>query len=482
MSSTVPKFYSNTKIENEEQKMSRMKVKELISSILEIPNTESWDIFDSIPDKDLYLVHYTDKADTNIYGHIRGTVVDIENKYIVCKSYAYAPIAVADELKIVNKVLTLQDQSGLVHQFPKDTLQIKRGYEGTLVRVFKHRNIIYFSTHKKINCSKSKWGNSITFFDMYKQLVNADPNDFFDKEERDSPVVQLFILVHPDVQHVSKYNFEEGGFSMYIGGRLVRDFNMKSKYEKYLNIEIFATNSEEIIDIADANDFLSYGFCQDCDLTLNEDKRLNPGEFVMIYNMGENGEPIDVLKVQSTGYNWRSFVRNNNSNICHQFYMLFNFLPRNLLNDKFPKIPYVPENYIRKLVDKKPLLMWPTTGKHEESLGVYRIWASVILSVPLSKQKLALELMKNYQEDKKKLKEYLQKLIYYEDLETKDISEDIKNLIFEAKNVKYFVDRPLEDQIIKYLSDKVDRVKGYILYKLIREMNCSIKRGKEVCE
>ncbi|HXS59470.1 MAG TPA: hypothetical protein VN703_01495, partial [Candidatus Sulfopaludibacter sp.] len=376
--------------ETEEQKLTRSKLKDVIASILEIPNTDSWDIFDSIPEKDLYLVHYTDKADLNIYGQIRGVVVDIENKHVVCRSYSYSPTAVSDNLEVKNNILTIEDNSGMIHQIEKENIQIKRGYEGTLIRFFKHRGTIYPSTHKKINCNRSKWGNSITFIEMYKELVNEDPQNLFDKNESDSPIVQLFILVHKDVQNVSKYDFSDGGFSIYLGGKLAREVEDEKKYEKYFNLNIFATNSEEIINIDEANEFLNSGFYPS--IKLNKDKRLNPGEFVMIYNV-KNGQVLSSIKVQSTGYNWRTFVRNNNPNICHQFYMLFNYLNPQALNDKFPAIPYVSEKHIENILKTKPIISWPTNNsKNEVSKGIYRFWASMILAVPLHKQVTAFRL------------------------------------------------------------------------------------------
>lgn len=462
-----------------ERELSRQKVKNEISAILDIPDTESWDIFDSKPDKNLYLVHYTDKADTKIYGQIRGIVVDINKKEIVCRSYGYAPISVEDKLEIKNNILTITDQAGNVHQIDENNLQIKRGYEGTLIRVFKHENVIYFSTHKKISCIKSKWGKSITFLEMYNELVQYDPENLFFKDEDSCPVVQLFILVHPDVQHVSKIDLSEGGFSIYLGGKFARNVENESKYSELLNIEIFSTNKEEIIDIDEANDFLASGFYPE--VKLKNDLRLNPGEFIMIYN-SVDGEIKDVIKVQSTGYNWRSFIRNNNANICHQFYKLFNYLSPKALDDKFPKIPYFSENYIAKILNKQPLITWPMNDKTEDSRGIYRIWASVLLSVPLNKQELAFNLMKNYQIDKRDLKEYVKSLLDFEDLDKKDISENIKSLINEIKNARYSVDEDIREQMNKEVIRKVDRTKGYNLYTMIRDMKCSKKMENEKCE
>lgn len=471
---------SDTKVQDE--MVTRMQIKDKVSTILNVPNVEDWDIIDAIPEANLYLVHYNERANLKVYGELRGIIVDTLNEHVVCRSYPHTPIAVMDEVKLVNDILTIQDETGTVYQIEKKNMQIKRGYEGTLIRIFKHNNQIYFSTRKKINCVHSKWGNSITFYDMYNELVDANPSDFFDKDDPSPPITHLFVLVHPDVQHVSKADLSDGGFSIYLGGKLVRDVDDEKKYQKYLNIDIFSTNKEEMIDIKEANNFLAYGF--HADVKLSSDKRLNPGEFIMIYNVVDNAV-VNTIKVHSSGYNWRTFVRNNNSNICHQFYKLFNYLrPSETLDQMFPLIPFVSENYISQLLDKHPLIMWPASQKGDVSRGVYRIWASMLLSVPLHKQSLAFNLMRDYQRDKLALKEYVQGMLDYEDIETKDISENLKAIVYQIRNAKYSLTENLYDQMVRYTVKRIDTMRGHNLYGLIRDMKCDQRKIKnnEVCE
>lgn len=456
--------------------LSRQNVKNQIAAILNIPNTESWEIFDSKKDQNLYLIHYTEKADLKIYGHLRGIVIDIESKEVVCRSYGHAPVAIADKLEVQNGIVTIEDQAGIIHQIPEGNIQIKKGFEGTLIRIFKHKNIIYFSTHKKISCIKSKWGNSITFMEMYTELVHINPEDFFFNDEPSCPIVQLFVLVHPDVQHVSKIDLSEGGFAIYLGGKLSREVPDESKYIPLLNIDIFSANKEEIISINEANEFLETGFYPG--VKLSKDLRLNPGEFIMVYN-SVDGEVRDIIKVQSTGYNWRSFVRNNNANICHQFYKLFNYLSPKALDDRFPKIPYFAENYIKKSLEKAPIIVWPSNQKAEDSRGIYRIWASLLLSVPLSKQVQVFNMMRDHQNDKKDLKDYIKSLLDYEDIDIKDISENIKNLVNDIRNTKYPLEQDIAEAMNIETNRRVDRMKGYNLYGLIRDMKCTFRMADE---
>lgn len=467
--------YNKTEF-SEEEELNRNMIKDTIASITGIPNTKNWEIIDQIPDKGLYMIHYTKTADLKLYGQLRGVVIDIINKQIVCRSYAHSPIAVYDELKLTDNELIIHDENGTIHTINKNNLRIKRGYEGVLIRIFKHDDVIYFSTHKKINAVKSRWGNGVTFIQMYNELVVLDPYDMFGPEPS-SPVVQLFILVHPDVQIVSKIDLIEGGFSIYLGGKLVREVEDEKKYEEYFNIDSLISEREESISLTEANKFLSHGHYPK--IKLEEDKRLNPGEFVIVQDI-QNKEINDMIVVHSTPYNWRSFVRNNDSNICLQFYNLFNFLGSKALNDRFPKINFYSENYIKNIIDKRPLIMWPSK-QTEEAKPLYRIWACLLLSMPLNKQDLAFNMLKNYQKDKKDLKDYLASLLDYEDIERKDISEDTKAFVLDIKKNNYSLNEDLHTSMIKEINFRVDRMKGLFLYRMIKNMKCSLD-NLEPCE
>jgi hypothetical protein len=460
---------------NQEELNSREKIKDTISTILDVPNTRSWEVIDQIPNEGLYMVHYTNTADLTQYGELRGIIVDINSKEIVCRSYAHSPIAVYSKLELNNNLLSIYDENGMIHEFNEKTMRIKRGYEGVMIRIFKHNNNIYFSTHRRINAINSKWGNSLTFKDMYKQLINIDPEEMFNPDEASSPVVQLFVLVHPDVQQVSKINLSKGGFPIYFGGKLVRDVPDENKYSKYFNLSQFSEDIEERITIPEANEFLTYGHYPE--VKLSSDERLNPGEFVVIQDVQE-GEVRDMVVIHSLAYNWRSFVRNNNSNLHLQFYKLFIFMGKNAVNDKFPMINYFPESYIEKILDNGPLIMWPVNNKNKiESNALYRIWASLLLAVPLDKQRVVFNLLKEYHEDKRELKNYLIKLLDYEDINSKDISEDTKQLIIDVKNTNHPLNEDYRKNLIKEINFRVDRMKGQSLYRMIKDMKCVTKES-----
>ena len=136
-------------------------IKEEISKILNIQNTNSWNIIDSIPSEDLYLVHYNDRANMEIYGGLRGVIVDIKEKKIVCRSNGNTISITCDNIVEDKDVIKIDN-----YILNKNNIKIMIGFEGTMLRIFKHRGTVYFSTHRKINCVNSKWGNSISFSNL----------------------------------------------------------------------------------------------------------------------------------------------------------------------------------------------------------------------------------------------------------------------------------------------------------------------------
>ena len=54
-----------------------------IAEFLEIPDASMISILDARPETGLYLITYSDKADVNVYGYLRGLVIDIYAKTYV---------------------------------------------------------------------------------------------------------------------------------------------------------------------------------------------------------------------------------------------------------------------------------------------------------------------------------------------------------------------------------------------------------------
>jgi len=108
---------------NNSIKMTEQEIKNKIADILNIENSTAWDVIDKDEDAGLYLVHHRPEADPIKYGHIRGIVVDINNKITICKSYKYTPTVISNELKLETPLeVEIMDTDGYIHKFDKSRL------------------------------------------------------------------------------------------------------------------------------------------------------------------------------------------------------------------------------------------------------------------------------------------------------------------------------------------------------------------------
>ena len=142
-----------------------------VSKILNLPNYENYQIIDSY--KQLVLVHYIKAADKNIYGHLKGVLIDLESETILANSFGYTSNITT------NKV----DLEGIY----------KMTYEGVVIRVVWHNYEMLRITHKKINSLTSKWNKSKPFLEIYDQ-IGPKPEDLFDVNLPNSQICYHFML------------------------------------------------------------------------------------------------------------------------------------------------------------------------------------------------------------------------------------------------------------------------------------------------
>jgi hypothetical protein len=422
-------------------------IKEDISRILGIENNHNWNIIDCIPSADLYLVHYNENSNMCIYGHLRGVIVDIHERRIVCKSHG-------NTISLTSDIINEDDDNLIINDVlvNKKDAKIMIGFEGTLLRIFKHRGVVYYSTHRKINCVNSKWGNSMTFYKMYETLNGPTPEQLFDNDDDTS--IKLFLIVHPDVQNVSKLNLGDG-FLIYLGTKSLDGSIINEEKE------IFDSFTNHIVDVNDANEHLVKGFQG---IVNKNDYRLSSGEFIVIYEM-ENDNLKNVIKVESHSYSWRSVIRDNNPNILHQFYKLLDHAYTRDFR-LFPRINYIPIDEI-----KLPVIEWPQDSSNIEARPVYRVWASLLMTIPLCKQEEAMSFIETFNRQNRELNDGIFELSNDDNYELqKDINDTIKYII---KNAKVLSSRRIEYQQKNYSKEieSFDSLMKYNIKKLINEKN-----------
>ena len=137
-----------------------------------------WKIADSIPAKNMYLVHYYDEKtreinddesldseDKRILLSLRGVIVDIESSWICCKSFGSTETTIIDEID--PKELSYKDLYGNENSVKTKKIKFQSFYSGPVLRLWKYNNITYMSTHKKISAVNTKWGSNRTFQEIF---------------------------------------------------------------------------------------------------------------------------------------------------------------------------------------------------------------------------------------------------------------------------------------------------------------------------
>lgn len=174
-----------------------------LSEVLKGHNTSLLHIFDE--NERYSLVKYGDVIEENV-GEVRGWIIDKKEKKIVCKSFPFTPVQVF---------------TGNPNMLTQDEYQI--ALEGTIIRVWtgydeEGEKKLFFSTHSRINCAKSKWNSQKTFLQMFDEaiaLLNFDKEKFMDGNvhilmlcHQENQLTNLYNITFPTIYHLDSLNSE----------------------------------------------------------------------------------------------------------------------------------------------------------------------------------------------------------------------------------------------------------------------------------
>jgi hypothetical protein len=522
--------------------MSQEDTRNVISQVLGVDNSAAWDVISSSPEHNLYMVHHKPEANLSDYGQIRGIVVDTKAKTIVARSYGYTPTIVSDQVLIQpgDGNIHLIDQLGLEHTVDPARSLFKVGFEGTLINVFKHDGIVYRSTRKRLDPSRSRWGNSKTFMEMYWSLGGPSDEVLFDPASKYSPYCHVFIVVHPDVLVVSKDNIGDG-YLVYLGpkqmwsleydycpykqlqasgslfsgvtqeqfdqdprpnaGWIDRDLHVPETVEDMGASETnvgHAIYSPHNLSIEAANKHLQFGFYKSFQGADKLDRRMLPGEFVIIHQLDETGATTGLLRVESTAYSWRAGMRDNDPNLRHRFTQLVtgSYIPYDTLEGKvrynilYPIFEPFDEESIKEQINSDgPYVVWPQEVPYYDpeylttkESRMYNIWLSFLNSVPLHSQKEVSSYLSWMYNKRGELISWLRMLENRCHLDSAEYSRRVLDIIGAARNfsrrkAETGQDRTrgghklsIKDMVRENIRNLVMKEEGTSLYRLITEM------------
>ena len=515
--------------------MSEFDKKTEISEIIGIENSAGWMIKDSNEEHSLKIIHHRPEADLLKYGNIRGIVVDTKAKCIVSDSFPYAPIVKSSKLTLNNEgYLKLVDEFENQYILDPEKVLITEGFEGTVLHIFKHDGKVFYSTRKKLDSSNSRWGNSETFSKIYSELGGPSEEELFDKESKYSPYSYMFILVHPSLLVCTKDNVGKG-YIVYLGyktmwsveyyqcpykqtlkdGSLFKgvteeefandprpnagwiDTTLKVPLTKSIRTKGPSKPEENVLyepsylDIDSANHYLQFGFLDKIEIP-NYDKRLYPGEFIIINILDENNKITKMLKVQSESYSWRSELRDNDPNLLHRFYQLNNDSYLDFKNksqrkqylSKYPVMYPLPEkNIISQLNQNEPYLVWPQNKIQDKyylkdrKTRLYNIWLCFMMAVPFSRQKEVSSFYSTLNTERYNLIGWLWYIQKHPNYDVLTLSSRVKTIIDVARNYSKNSYIPKSGKKWNYTRTINDKIRNFVMkeegtsfYRLVREM------------
>jgi len=400
-------------------------LKQEIAPILGLEINESWEIVSEY--ESLVMVHYSETADMFQYGALRGVVLDRATKKIVSYSYPHATKLVSDRLSE-----EISEGCRLVKLSPEVSLtsgdmKIRMGFEGPLFHLFKWNGKVFHSTRRRLEAENSRWGKSTTFEKIFHELGGPSDEDLFDPTKKYSPYCHTFILNSPDVLVASKNTCRS---LIYLGSRKMYSVSPYPEEEmdwelRTPKIKPFDPNSTEGImrspelTVEEANAYLYSGFYNPGKLALS-DPRLLPGEFIIV-QAGEN-----MYRVESSSYNWRSNMRNNNPNFYHRFFELidYSYLGNSVENkaaylSMFPILTPYRHEVVAEMV-KNTIVCWPQQSNSEDfeeidvpetkELKLYNIWLCLLMAAPLGFQKDVFEFYKRMNDERKECIEWFREV------------------------------------------------------------------------
>ena len=505
----------------------------IIAQVLEIENSAAWEIVSSNEETNLHMIHHRPEADLKRYGDLRGIVVDTEAKVVVCKSYGYSPTVTENKLVLnEDNLISLTDENNVSHLIDPTTSKITRGFEGTLISVFKHKGTVYRVTRKKLDPSRSRWGNSKTFIEMYWELGGPTDDELFHPESDYSPYCHNFIIVHPDVLVVSKENVGSG-YIVYLGPKQMwplsyddcpykqfqlggllfwnidqDDFNNDPRpnagwIDETLYVpKVSSTLTDgfvyqpENLDLTQANHHLTFGFYPSFEGSENLDRRILPGEFIVI-----TLEDGNMLRVESTPYSWRSRVRDNNPNLKNQFYKLVSgsyITSESKYNSLYPTFtPYDTKSIVER-IKSEPYVMWPQDEDFcdpdyltTKDTRMTNIWMAFLNAIPPHKQPEASRYIGNLYNKHGELIRFL-RYLSSEKWNPEDFSKRMVSIVtltrqFAEEKVSKgeHLDKdgsPLSVKMITNHNIKnfIMKEQGHSLYRLVKEMDRWNKEQQEL--
>ena len=499
--------------------------KESVSNFIGIPSDSSWGIYDIDTTNKLVLFHYAAEFPKvyiqtgaglikNPVKNIRGLIFDMRNPnmpILVARSQGYISNVTLPKMKenttddfILNTISVTDSQVGKVSELPvlklqeldfrmnnKENLvfnvqhyQVRMSFEGSIIRVFKHNGVIYWSSHRKINARGATWGDSANFEQIYKECGGPDIETLFDKDKKYSPFCYTFQICHPSLYISTKirnpkpfvafvgyevmwglqncpYNpndvsFVPADFPIVEDSKQIMEFLLGKTDKIGVIVPPILYNSNgyadpevkwERVETSTGPQFVEKGLLTKILLDgYNEhnpdvsNQLLNLGEFVNVYRLNPmDGRIMDIFKLVSKSYYWRYMNRGSKTDLKNRAFYLTGYATGKLKANAQSyniKMKYEKISDLKKLnysnVNEKSLT-WASDKENKNELNsvknrVYNIFQIFLYGLPWEQQKKAATIFKDYEDVIMMMKLYLSDTTMHQRMgnNTQDLYDEFK--------------------------------------------------------
>ncbi|MEO6068463.1 MAG: hypothetical protein ABIQ41_10855, partial [Gemmatimonadales bacterium] len=330
-------------------------------------------------------------------------------------------------------------------------------FDGVVIRVLWRKGKMHRITHTRIDTSRSRWGSAKYFLTMYDEAGGPTAEQLFDTSKPFSSSVYDFMVVDQCLVVGTRQKINKP----YIVLLSERTMELNRPVDQVapgilsaasLNNEIGGTVDESMIHspkcltLDEANRHLRYGYYNEFQV---DDVRQMTGEAVIVYRV-ENGNVVDIVRVNSPAYDWRVVMRGNNSNIKNQFYCLLNVAYGDLdtpkkwaaFKEKLVILPLYDEKSLKDLYEEfGAILMIPSgeTSQNDYSTRddrIHLLWMNYVLSLPPHAQKEGLTILSEFNKDRYDLVVWLQELeSTCQNIEAAEVSDRVKGIINSSRRI-----------------------------------------------
>lgn len=281
-------------------------------------------------EKDVYLLHYNDDMITatssSVLRKIRGWVVGRVNGTIqlLVDSFGYTPNVYMKESRLSpgeDGLVQVTDTLGVTHTIDTKVPRFTYRGEGAIIRVWRHQEVTYFSSHSKLQVHRSKFAGSPVFKDLY-DMMGGPLGDQVSTDPVDSPYCLRFILAYEDLQNITQEVMpaDHRGYLKLLGYTLRPGMSSDTEVAKAdaAMYETMTLRRVEMVDLAAANTLLEKG------LYPEEPKPNNPcltgGEVVIAQTVDGNA-----VHLFSPAAAWRERLGDHDGSRHHRAFTLYDW-------------------------------------------------------------------------------------------------------------------------------------------------------------